>query len=342
MLRENPFIVFLGAGVIGGSVGGWLAEKYANVFFMDQGKTAEALRDRGITLYPGDAPSSRTNTKVRVIDSFDQIPTPDVVVIGVKNYSLEPVSQIVKDAVGDAPVIIGMQNGIDNQRVLPKYFSKVVYCVVSYNAWADEPGVIGYQKKGPLHFGTLDEATAPQAWHLANLFNRGVETEYTDRIQDAIHSKIIINLTNSLTTLIGLKVREISDQGMFQSLLSAQLWEGVQIVKAAGFRESKLGGMPPWNLLWASSHLPQKITRPLFNRNVQKMVISSMAQDVIQRGAGQTELESINGYILSLADKVGHPAPVNRAVYDICKREFAKEGFEPLDVRDVYRMVHKG
>jgi hypothetical protein len=100
--------------------------------------------------------------------------------------------------------------------------------------------------------------------------------------------------------------------------------------------------MPGWSLLWASTHLPRLVTRPLFEKNVRKMVLSSMAQDVIRRGQKDTELESINGYILELADRHGLRVPVNRAVYALSKREFAKDRFKPLDIREVREAVHAG
>ena len=142
-----------------------------------------------------------------------------------------------------------MQNGVENQAILPKYFSKVIYCVIGYNAWFAGPGVVGYQKKGPLIFGTKNNELMTETAAIAALFNRGVETVVVDHIQDAAHSKLIINLTNSLTTLIGHGFRDISDYGLFQKLLSNLLYEGVRVVKAAGFKECKIGGMPPWLLM---------------------------------------------------------------------------------------------
>ena len=340
METGQPKIVFVGAGVIGGSVSGWVSEKNKNVYVLDQGPVKKALSEKGVTLYEQGRKEKAATVRMNVIDSLADVDSPDVVVIGVKNFHLDAVAKSVKDAVGDEPVIIGMQNGLANQEILPKYFSKVVYCVVSYNAWMDEPGVIGYQKKGPLHLGTLDGSLKSEMDAIARVWNRGVETEVTSRIQDAIHCKLVINLTNSVTTLLGLGFREIPDRALFQKLLTGTVWEGVEIVKKAGIRESKLGGMPPWLQLWAGSHIPRMISGPLFEKNVRKMVVSSMAQDVIQRKAGATELESINGAIVKIADKVGHPAPMNRAIYELSKREFAKgDKFEPLDAAEVWSFV---
>ena len=339
MAEDNLKIVFLGAGVIGGSVGSWIAEHHAETYFLDIGPVAETIRAKGITTYPGDAPDRRDTVQVRVIDDLAEVPAADVVVLGVKNYSLDAVSGIVKEKLGDRPVIVGMQNGIANQRILPKYFSKVVYCVVSYNAWMDEPVVIGYQKKGPLHLGTLGGELSEELGRISAVFNLGVETEVTDRIQDAIHSKLVLNLTNSLTTLLGLGVRPIPNRELFQRLLSNLLWEGITTMKAAGYRESKLGGMPSWTLLWLSAKLPRMITKKLFEKNVKKMVLSSMAQDVIVRKSKDTELDSINGYVLELADRHGLRAPYNRAIYELSIREFAKDDFQPLDAEAVWEAV---
>ncbi len=152
---------------------------------------------------------------------------------------------------------------------------------------------------------------------------------------------MIVNLTNSLTTLIGHTIKEISDPGIFQKLLTNLTYEGSRIVKAAGYKECKLGGMPSWLLMKTAATLPQFLTKRAFEKNVKKMVISSMAQDIIQRGGSESELESINGYFLKMADANGVKVPYNRTIYEMCKKEFNKPSFQPLDVKDVWREVEK-
>jgi 2-dehydropantoate 2-reductase len=234
--------------------------------------------------------------------------------------------------------VLALQNGVDNQTILPRYFSKIVYGVVSYNAWIDEPGVVGYQKKGPLVLGTPDGARGDEARALAALLSRGVETVVTDRFLDAAYSKMVINLTNSLQALIGHPLRPIENRALFQRVLTHLAWEGVQIVKAAGRRECRLGGMPSWKLMWAAANLPPFLTRGAFEKNVKKMVMSSMAQDVLQRGGADSELETLNGHFLQLADRHGLAVPYNRAVYALCKERFGK-GLAPLTIDDVWRAV---
>lgn len=341
MEANAPKILFFGAGVIGGSVAGWIAPHYENVYVLDQGAIADALKEKGITLYRGGAPEEKQHVKPKVFDRIEQAADADIIVLGIKNYSLEAVAKLLKEKTDGHAVIVSMANGIVNQEILPKYFAKVIYCVISYNAWMDEPGVIGFQKKGPLILGTPDNSLQAEMRRIAEIFNLGVETVVTPHLQDAVHCKIVINLTNSVTTLLGHGFREISDPAAFQRILTGLLYEGMEIVKAAGYHECKLGGMPSWTLLRLGAKFPRFITRPMFDRNVKKMVLSSMAQDVLQRGGKENELETINGYIVQLADKYHMRAPLNRTIYALCKREFAKPEFKPLDVKDVWAEIEK-
>ncbi len=338
-MKKDMKIVFFGAGAIGQSVGGWIAQHHENIYFLDRGVVARTMKEKGITLFEQNKKEEKSNITVKVIDDISEAADADVIALGVKNFSLDAVSKAVKDKLGDKPIVIAMQNGVENQTILPKYFSKVIYCVIGYNAWFDEPGVVGYQKKGPLVFGTRNNELMAEMGEIAEVFNKGVETIVVDHLQDAAHSKVIINLTNSLTTLIGHGFKSVSDERLFQKLLTNLLYEGTKIAKAAGYKECKIGGMPPWLLMKLGATLPQAITRPMFRKNAKKMVMSSMAQDIIQRGGHDSELETINGYMLGLAEKHKVDAPYNRAIYELCRREFAKKKFEPMDIRDVWAAV---
>jgi 2-dehydropantoate 2-reductase len=333
-------VVIFGAGAVGCSVCGWVGSAYEGIRLLARGKNAEAIRSNGITLYKGGEPNAKTNVRVNVIADLSKIPDADVVVLAVKNYSLDAVAKAVREALGDKPIVVGLQNGVENQAILPRHFTRVVYGIVGYNAWVDAPGVVGYQKRGPLVLGTLDNGLQSEMASVAEVLNLGLETVITPRFQDAAHSKLILNLSNSLTTLIGHGFQEVSSVSLLQRVLSNLILEGMQIVKTAGHREWRIGGMPSWAIITASAKLPQFLTRAIFKANLKKMVMSSMAQDV-RKGDRETEIESINGYIIRLADKLGLQAPYNRAIYQICREEFGKPSFKPLDIRNVWTRINE-
>ncbi len=334
-------ILFIGPGAIGASVAAWVAESYPSVFVMGHGATQAALRQNGITTYAFAEPErTRRTVRVATLDRPGEIGGVDIVVLAVKNYSLEAVARQLRDEIGDRAVVVSMANGIDNQRILPKFFSKVIYCVVGYNARRDEPVVVGYQRKGPLLIGTPDNTLGGELRLVQSILARGCRTEIVDRLQDAVHTKIVINLTNALDALVGRGARPLSNLAVYQRLLSQTLWEGVRVVRAAGYREHRIPGIPPFALLHLLAFLPGWVTRPMFTRELRAMRMSSMTQDVVLHGAPDTELESITGYIVRLAAEHGVAVPYNRAIYRLGLEKF-HPGFEPLRCEDVLAAVER-
>ena len=332
-------VLFIGPGAIGASVAAWVAESYSAVWIMGHGETQAALRQNGITTYDfADPERTRRTVRVATVDRPGEVGDVDVVVLAVKNYSLETIASQVRETLGNRPIVVSMANGIDNQRVLPKFFSRTIYCVVSYNARRDAPGVVGYQRKGPLLIGTPDNTLGEELRLVQSILARGCPTEIVDHLQDAVHTKIVINLTNALDALVGRGSRPLSNPAIYQQLLSQTLWEGVRTVRAAGYREHRIAGMPPFALLHVAAALPGWLTRPLFKRELRAMRMSSMTQDVVLRGAHDTELETITGYVVRLAQEHGVPVPYNRAIYRLGREKF-HPGFAPLSCEEVLAAV---
>jgi 2-dehydropantoate 2-reductase len=341
-------VLLIGAGAVGSTIATWIAPQHDEFYILDQGDTLEAIRQNGVSAYQQHQEQDKQTANVKIVATLAEaaeLMTPDIIILCVKNYSLNGLAKAIYKQFGNDPIIVGLQNGVENQSVLPKVFTKVIYGIISYNAWLDAPGVAGFQKRGPIVIGTTDNSLQTELEMVQDLFSphlpkTGVETIITHHLMDAALSKMIINLTNSFTTLIGFTFKPIADKNIFQTILSQLTYEGVKIVKAAGYKECKLGGMPSWFLIAASAKLPHLITRKLFEKNVSKMVISSMAQDVIQHHSADNELETINGFLMALAEKHNVSAPYNKAVYELCKQEFSKPCFEPMSIEDVWRTIN--
>ena len=70
------------------------------------------------------------------------------------------------------------------------------------------------------------------------------------------------------------------------------------------------------------------------------MVISSMTQDILLRGSELSEIDSLTGYIVRLAEKHHVPAPYNQSIYRLAK-EYFKPGFQPMRCEAVAVEVEK-
>lgn len=335
---SKHYLIF-GAGAIGTTMATWLTHAQIKVSIFDKQAVCEHINQHGLDTYHGDKPNIRHKCQVQAYWQLADIPKPDVIVLCVKNYSLDSVSQLLSTHFGTETLIVALQNGIENQTVLPQYFNKVIYGVLCFNAWVDDFGVVGYQKKGPIALGHNGGVTDEEIKAVTHDFNKGVESLVYPNFADAAHCKIVINLANSLTTLVALHQNDQSKSKKFQKLLTRMTYEGMKVMKAAGFKESKLGGMPSWGLITAAGLLPAFLTRKPYLKNLKKLVISSMAQDIIVNGNNASELETINGYVIQLAKQHNIDIPVNQAIYSICKDAFNRQPFTPISVDTIWEKV---
>lgn len=339
----KPTILLIGAGAVGSALTAWLAPTQPNLYVYDRPENAAKLVTGGIKAYLQHHQDQATTVKVNAISDLNHCPCPDMILLCVKNYSLADVSGALLTHYGASQltdtIVVGLQNGVENQRILPQYFKQVVYGIVTFNAWLDNVGVVGYQAKGPFIIGTPDNGQQRLITTVVDMLDPHANAVAAQHFQDAALCKMVINLTNSLTTLTGLGYRDMDNMARFQQILSRLIYEGVNIVKAAGFKECKIGNAPPWWLIQASALLPQWLTRSAFKRNVKKMVLSSMAQDVINNGSQQTELDDINGHLLMLAQQHQVSAPYNQAIFKLCQQRFAVGQFKPMSVNDIWQAI---
>ena len=342
MDRKNDelAIVIYGIGGIGATLGGWLSQNNDNVYLLARGDNARALKSNGLILKNVVSDNIET-IKVNVIEDLNEIPNIDVVVITVKNYDLEEVAKDISDKLGNNPIVVGLQNGFENQRILPKYFTKFVYAVVVQSGWREEPGIFGTRGKGHLTFGTPENENLEISEKVAIILNPGIPTRTTQQFQDAAHSKLIMNLSNATFTLISSELKD--DDAIFklwQIFMNVYL-EGAKVVKAAGYKEFELKGLPSWNVMELGRNLDKSMAIKNFGRNLKYSWFNSMAQDMIHRKKNQSELESLTGYLVKLADSLNINIPYNRVIYKLSKQQFEKRPYQPLLVETVWEAINR-
>lgn len=163
----------------------------------------------------------------------------------------------------------------------------------------------------------------------------------TERFQDAAHSKLIINLSNSVYTLISPELKDDNAIFMLWQIFVNVYLEGVKVIKAAGYKEFELKGLPSWKAIELGKNLDKTAAVNNFKRSIKYAWLNSMAQDMIRRQKNQSELESLNGYLLKLADSLNIEIPYNRIIYDLCKEHFDKTPFQPLPVEIVWEKINE-
>lgn len=340
MMRPMANVLFVGAGAVGAPIAAWLVGAGHDVTVLARGATADALEGRGITWFLTDAPTKRATERVKVVRTLGGLAKPDLVVFAVKTSAMPAVMAQVSDAFGTDVRVVGLQNGIEALRTLPSVFSRSALALVHFNGFVDADGSFGLPQRGALVVAPLGHASEEDADVAARILRDATRVVRTERARDAVLCKMVVNLSGSLQTLTALHERPADDEPALQNVFSGLLVEGVAVVRAAGAREVRVPGTPPWVVMQASRVLPPVLTRPIFRRNVRKMRVSSLAQDVARGlSESETELDVIHGELVRLADAFHVKAPIMRTVLRELRARLAKKPFEPMRVSELNRLT---
>jgi 2-dehydropantoate 2-reductase len=334
-------VVVFGAGAIGATVGGWLVEAGVPVTFVARPETAQRLSREGLRLYAHGHRDERRTIKVAAVSDVTEIQQPDWLVLAVKNYDLEAAARDICARLTGDPTVIALQNGIENQTVLPKYFPRVVYGVIRYNAWRDAANEFGYERRGPIFLGVIDPRLAGDRDRAVQLLSAACECRAEERIADASQCKMVLNLTNSISALVGFGVREIEDYSAFSKSVSRVMYEGMQILRRAGVHEVSMGHGATWRTIRLARFMPAFVKARILEKGMRDMHITSMGQDVYLTKRGATELESLNGYFLRMAEKVGFDARYNRVLYRITREWLAQPEIRPVHERELWEKLRQ-
>jgi ketopantoate reductase len=138
-------------------------------------------------------------------------------------------------------------------------------------------------------------------------------------IKSIQYSKLLININNSVCALSNKPLREELMIRGYRVVLAAAVLEGVRVCQAANIPLTRVGGIRP-------AISPYILVLPTFiygviAKTILKLggdVYSSMWEDLHRKKP--TEIDYINGEIVSLAKKLGMSTPVNDSLIALVRK----------------------
>lgn len=311
-MMPPPRIAIYGAGMIGNYLGGRL-HAHARIRLIARPSVADSLNQHGLTV--SDLHGYRQRIPAAALDIATQ---PDaagdaaVVLVTVKSASTVQAAHELADVLAPGTLVISFQNGVRNaadlRAALPD--CQVLAGMVPFNVTQPERAHFHQASSGSLMV-ERSNALAPSL--LAAFDAGGLMLQQCDDMQAVLWAKLLINLNNPLNALSGLPLREELAQRPWRQCLALLQREGLRVLQAAGIRPAQLTTLP-------ARWLPQVLSLPdvLFRRIATRMLAidplarSSMWDD-LQAGR-RTEVDYINGEVVTLAKSKGMRAPMNARV----------------------------
>ncbi|HYV98528.1 MAG TPA: 2-dehydropantoate 2-reductase [Gemmatimonadaceae bacterium] len=308
----------VGAGAIGGYLGGWLSAAGEDVTFIARGANLEAIRTNGMRVI-GEDGTERRSQHARAVQSMRDAGPQDVVLLTVKAHQVAPVAADLSHLMHDATSIVTMQNGIpwwyfhklggeyegravksaDPDGTIAAHVDndRVIGSVVYPAAVLVEPGVVHVVEGKRFTLGELDGSESGRVQSIsAALANAGFKAPVTSDIRGEIWLKIWGNLSfNPISALTHATLADLLAFPATRALSIEMMREAEAIANKLGVR-FRLG-----------------IDKRIAGAEKVGAHKTSMLQDI--EAGKPIEIDALVGAVVELGRLTGTPTPHIDALY---------------------------
>jgi 2-dehydropantoate 2-reductase len=311
-------ITVFGAGSIGCYVGGMLALTGEHVTLVGRPGLSDKLAQGFHVEARGAARRAVPQDMFTVVTDLKDAPPSETVLVCVKSGDTELAARTIAQDASQGASVISLQNGVTNPAILSAHLDpgRVVPGMVGFNVVELEPGSYVQTTEGEVIVGQGGVSLVDR------LVQTGVKAQIHGNMAGVQWSKLLMNLNNSINTISGIGLKaQLEDEG-WRRVLAQCMAEGITVARADGIRLEKIGKVHP-------KLIPHLLRLPnvLFTRIAGAMLaidptaLSSMAEDY-EKGR-KSEVDFLNGYVVTRADHHGLAAPVNTRVSTLVSDAFA-------------------
>ncbi|HEY0188424.1 MAG TPA: 2-dehydropantoate 2-reductase N-terminal domain-containing protein [Cellulomonas sp.] len=309
--------VIIGAGAVGGTIGGLLAEAGRDVVLVARGAHLAAIRQDGLHLTTASGARTLRCPTAAGPAEVDLRPD-DVLVLAVKGQDTAAVTAQWAGrpvaggrTAGEDLLLVCAQNGVDNERTALRRFARVAGMCVWLPATYLEPGHVsaaGSPVTGILTLGSVPTGDPDPALDAvgADLVAGGFRAPVVADVLAWKYAKLLSNLANAVEALCG----PIGSDGT-RELLRAVRAEADQVLAAAGVE------VTPDAEQAVARHGFTLVELPGAPRG------GGSSWQSLARGAGSIEAAYLNGEIVLLGRLHGVPVPVNATLLRLAERAAA-------------------
>lgn len=318
-------VAMVGAGAVGCYLGTMLAQSSAfDLSFIGRERMALEAAAYGLTAEDLEGSCYQLKSPA-VYTELEALRTAQLVLVTVKALDLsELLPQLAHHLSADC-VVVAMQNGVALAPLYQQFLSQpVLRAIVPFNVVKIKPGFYA-RTTGAAMIWQQTEDPKIQAV-LEQLNRQGIKSKQIENIKAAEFGKLMLNLNNAINALSDLPLQQQLLQRPYRLLLAAAMKELLDLCRRLNIESYSYTAIP-------NPYLPLIMQSPdwLFKRLAKKMLaISAQARssmwDDIQAGKA-TEIDFLNGAVVTLAQQLNLDAPVNRLLVQLVKR---KEQGEPI------------
>ena len=304
-------IAIMGAGGVGGCLGGLLGKAGNDVWLIVRGEHLEAIRANGLKLV---RPDTEFVVQVNATDNPAEVGPVDLVLFTVKTYQNRHVITTLKPLMGHETSVITLQNGVESHEQLGAVLGPSNILPGAY--WASShilsPGVIGEDVPAQISFGEIDDTDSLRSPDIRKVFrDAGIETEISlDPLRVLWEKFIVLSALAGITSAAQTRPKELLKYPDARTMFCNAMEESLAVGLAKGINL-------PDNLVQDSLKYVDSL--PDFQNSMHGDYEAGRA----------TELEALSGAVIRLGKQIGVKTPVHEFLYSVLLPH--KDGFPTVD-----------
>ncbi|MEZ0114866.1 2-dehydropantoate 2-reductase [Catenulispora sp. EB89] len=316
--------IIIGAGAVGGTIGGRLAESGRDVVLVARGAHLEALQRDGLRLLTPDSDLRLPIPAVAGPQELGELRRDDVLVLCVKSQDTAGVlnqwAQAPVAGGGTAaellPVVCA-QNGVENERTALRLFQNVYGLCVWLPSVHLEPGVVAANctpQSGILTVGRYPDGVDDVIKQIGHdLGESRFDAPVVDDVMRWKYGKLLSNLGNAIEAVGDVA----ADDDLAERLIEVCRQEGIRVLNAAGIP-----------FVGSAERQAVQGDRMDFVEIAAVPRGGGSSWQSLARGTGSIETDYLSGEISLIGRTHGVPTPVN-ALMQRLSALFAAEGRAP-------------
>lgn len=322
-------IAVVGAGSVGCYLGGCLTANGVDVILVGRERIQKQLTEYGLSVTDWRGRDQMMQVEqLQFSVSMDCIADADYILLTVKSGDTASAAASILEYAKAAAVIVSFQNGTQNfttlKAKLPEH--KILKAMVPFNVLNNGEGQFHCGTEGNLAI----EAKAGDYSELVNAFKlANLPVTLHENLEGVQWGKLIINLNNAVNALSGIPLLEQMNNREYRLVMTKVIAEALAVMQVAGIKPARTGKVIP-------SWMPHMLALPnwLFKRvasatlKIDPKARSSMYEDFALKR--KTEIDFLNGEIVSLAKRHGLSAPVNQCIVNLVKDAEQKQSGSPM------------
>ena len=292
-------IAIMGAGGVGGCLGGLLAKAGNDVSLIARGEHLEAIRANGLKLI---RPDGEFVVKMDATDDPAEVGPVDLIIYTVKTFHNRSVITTLKPLMGEETSIITLQNGVESHELLGSVLgpSNILPGAYWASAHIQTPGVISEDVLSKLSFGEIEVTESLRALDIRKVFrDAGIEADIsTDPVQVLWQKFVVLSSLAGITSAAQTRASELLKFPDARKMFLDAMEEALAIGMARGIDLSE--NLAQESLEWID-------TLPDFQVSIHADFEAGRA----------TELDALSGAVIRFGKQIGVKTPVHSFFYSV-------------------------